>query len=121
MATTLPPISNPDGRPRQHFHDSLWPSPGNDSCLAWSQFGDHPINTHHSTTINAQTDGWLHQVNGDTCAPRGDIDPVEAKVFRAWPVFQPLRGDPRFEAARSKMLQHLNEERAEMGLEPLST
>jgi TolB-like protein/Tfp pilus assembly protein PilF len=39
----------------------------------------------------------------------------------AWPVFQPLRGDPRFEAARAKMLEHLNAERAAMGIEPLST
>jgi tetratricopeptide (TPR) repeat protein len=31
------------------------------------------------------------------------------------------RGDLRFEAARSKMLEHLNAERAELGLEPLST
>jgi TolB-like protein len=39
---------------------------------------------------------------------------------KAWPLFHPMRGDPRFEAARSKMLEHLNAERAELGLEPLS-
>ncbi|MEJ8569572.1 hypothetical protein [Elongatibacter sediminis] len=39
----------------------------------------------------------------------------------AWPVFAPLRGDPRFEAARGRMLEHLNAERVELGLEPLST
>jgi len=38
----------------------------------------------------------------------------------AWPSFKPLRGDPRFEVVRSKMLEHLNSERAELGLEPLS-
>jgi TolB-like protein len=46
---------------------------------------------------------------------------VDLTAPKAWPVFQPLRGDPRFEAARSKMLEHLNAERVEMGLEPLST
>jgi hypothetical protein len=40
---------------------------------------------------------------------------------KAWPVFNPLRGEPRFEAASSRMLEHLNAERAELGLEPLST
>jgi predicted Zn-dependent protease len=46
---------------------------------------------------------------------------IDLTAARAWPVFQSLRGDPRFEAARSKMLEHLNAERAELGLEPLST
>jgi pentatricopeptide repeat protein len=46
---------------------------------------------------------------------------VDLTAPKAWPVFQPLRGDPRFEAARSKMLEHLNAERAELGLEPLQT
>ncbi|MDZ4730855.1 MAG: hypothetical protein SH820_13035 [Xanthomonadales bacterium] len=46
---------------------------------------------------------------------------VDLIAPKAWPVFQPLRGDPRFEAARSKMLEHLNAERAELGLEPLQT
>ena len=40
---------------------------------------------------------------------------------KAWPALQALRGDPRYEAARKKMLEHLNAERAEMGLEPLTT
>ncbi len=39
---------------------------------------------------------------------------------KAWPLFQPLRGDPRFEAARTRMLDHLNTERTGMGLEPVS-
>ncbi len=39
----------------------------------------------------------------------------------AWPAFQPLRGKPRFEAAKTQMLEHLNAERSELGLEPLRT
>jgi TolB-like protein/Tfp pilus assembly protein PilF len=38
-----------------------------------------------------------------------------------WSIFSSLRGDPAFEAVRVKMLEHLNTERAELGLEPLST
>ena len=36
-------------------------------------------------------------------------------------VFTPLRGEPRFEDARTRMLVHLNKERARLGLEPVST
>jgi TolB-like protein/lipopolysaccharide biosynthesis regulator YciM len=39
----------------------------------------------------------------------------------AWPSFKPLRGDPHFEATLTRMLEHLNAERAELGLEPLTT
>ncbi len=34
--------------------------------------------------------------------------------------FAPLHGDPRFEAIMARMRQHLNTERAELGLEPLA-
>jgi len=46
------------------------------------------------------------------------IDPRQRK---AWPVFQPLQGDPRYEDAKARMLAHLNEERAQLGLEPVNT
>jgi len=46
------------------------------------------------------------------------IDPRQRK---AWPVFQPLLGDPRFEDAKTGMLIHLNKERAQLGLEPVTT
>ncbi|HET6563928.1 MAG TPA: hypothetical protein VFG52_00835 [Xanthomonadales bacterium] len=45
---------------------------------------------------------------------------MDLSAPKAWPAFKPLRGDPRFEAARSSMLEHLNAERADMGLEPLA-
>ncbi len=38
----------------------------------------------------------------------------------AWPVFKPLHGDPRFEAVRTKITEHLNSERAALGLESVS-
>jgi len=46
---------------------------------------------------------------------------MDLTASNAWPAFQDLRGNPQFEAARSKMLEHLNSERTELGLEPLST
>jgi len=36
------------------------------------------------------------------------------------PYFKPLEGEPRFEAARMRMIEHLNRERAALGLEPVS-
>jgi len=38
-----------------------------------------------------------------------------------WPAFQPLRGDPRFEALREKLIGRLNMERNELQLEPVTT
>ncbi len=38
-----------------------------------------------------------------------------------WGIFGSLRGDPAFEAVRARMLEHLNKERAELGLGPLTT
>ncbi len=46
------------------------------------------------------------------------IDPRQRK---AWPVFQALQGDPSYEDAKTRMLAHLNEERAQLGLDPVTT
>jgi TolB-like protein len=46
------------------------------------------------------------------------IDPRQRK---AWPVFHPLNGDRRYEEAKTRMLIHLNNERAQLGLEPVTT
>jgi tetratricopeptide (TPR) repeat protein len=46
---------------------------------------------------------------------------IDVATPTAWPVFRPLNGDPRYEAAKARMLKHLNTERSELGLEPLST
>ena len=46
------------------------------------------------------------------------IDPRQRK---AWPIFHPLQGDPRFADAKTRMLIHLNDERAQLGLEPVTT
>jgi TolB-like protein len=46
---------------------------------------------------------------------------IDPRLSKAWPVFHPLNGDPRYEDAKMRMLTHLNEERAQLGLEPVST
>jgi TolB-like protein/tetratricopeptide (TPR) repeat protein len=38
----------------------------------------------------------------------------------AWPVFKPLNGDPRYEAAKAAMVERLNEELKKMDTEPLA-
>ena len=35
-----------------------------------------------------------------------------------WPALEPLEGDPRYEAIQSRMVEHLNDEREKLGLEP---
>ncbi|HEY5776107.1 MAG TPA: hypothetical protein VIS57_08485, partial [Xanthomonadales bacterium] len=46
------------------------------------------------------------------------IDTVNAK---AWPVFKPLNGDPRYEAAKAKMVARLEEELKKMDFSKLET
>jgi tetratricopeptide (TPR) repeat protein len=46
---------------------------------------------------------------------------INPKISRMHPILKPLDGDPRFEAVQAKILIHLNQERAEAGLEPLET
>jgi tetratricopeptide (TPR) repeat protein len=70
----------------------------------------------------------LNALAGDT---ERAIDYVERAVERGfstswritdeWPYLKPLEGDPRYEAAQQKMRDHVNTERATLGLEPLST
>jgi hypothetical protein len=44
-----------------------------------------------------------------------------AKFTEVWREMEVFSGDPRFEAVQARMLQHANAERAELGLEPIST
>jgi TolB-like protein len=43
------------------------------------------------------------------------------RISIAFPALQRLEGDSRFEAIQARMVEHLNSERAKMGLEPLTT
>ena len=43
------------------------------------------------------------------------------KITRAWPAFSPLEGNPQFEAIQARMIEHLNNERQKLGLDPVST
>jgi TolB-like protein len=42
------------------------------------------------------------------------------RITRDSPVFDPLEGDPRFEAIQKRMMENLNAQRAELGLEPVT-
>ena len=42
------------------------------------------------------------------------------RIARDWPYLEPLQGDPRFEAIQERMIEHVNAERAALGLEPVS-
>ena len=41
-------------------------------------------------------------------------------LSRLWPAFEPLEGDPRYEAIQTRMIIHLNEEREALGLGPIA-
>ncbi|NOR19531.1 MAG: hypothetical protein GQ538_05530 [Xanthomonadales bacterium] len=42
------------------------------------------------------------------------------KITRGSPIFEPLEGDPRFEAIQKRMIENLNTQRAALGLEPVT-
>ncbi len=43
---------------------------------------------------------------------------VGPQLSKTWPMFEPLDGDPRYEAVVNRMVEHVNSERAKLGLEP---
>jgi TolB-like protein len=46
---------------------------------------------------------------------------VSAKISKEFPYFRELDGHPEYEAIQTRMIEHLNNERAQLGLEPVST
>jgi hypothetical protein len=46
---------------------------------------------------------------------------VSVRISREYPYFRELDGDPAFEAIQARMVEHLNRERASLGLAPVST
>ncbi len=43
------------------------------------------------------------------------------RITDAWPYLAPLEGDPRYEAIQDRMVEHLEAERAALGLDPATT
>jgi TolB-like protein/tetratricopeptide (TPR) repeat protein len=41
------------------------------------------------------------------------------RLTKLWPAFEPLEGDPRYEAIQDRMVKHLDDERKALGLEPI--
>jgi len=52
----------------------------------------------------------------DQAAALGFTGPL--RLTLSWPWLEPLEGDPRYEAIQSRMTEHLNSERAKLGLAP---
>jgi hypothetical protein len=46
---------------------------------------------------------------------------VGTKFSDGWVAMKVMDGDPEYEAIQARMVEHLNAERAELGLEPVST
>jgi hypothetical protein len=46
---------------------------------------------------------------------------LSARIAEAMPYFRELEGDPVYEAIQARMVEHLNRERQQLGLEPVST
>jgi TolB-like protein/TPR repeat protein len=44
---------------------------------------------------------------------------IAPRIARMYPLFKPLEGDPRFEAIQSRLLDHLNGQRAKAGMPPI--
>jgi tetratricopeptide (TPR) repeat protein len=44
---------------------------------------------------------------------------VTPRIAREWPALADLEGNPRFEAVQARMMEHLNAERAALGLDPV--
>ena len=46
---------------------------------------------------------------------------TSSKISKEYPYFRELDGNPEYEAIQQRMIEHLNRERAQLGLEPVST
>jgi hypothetical protein len=46
---------------------------------------------------------------------------TSSKISKANPYFRELDGNPEYEAIQARMIEHLNNERAQLGLEPVTT
>ncbi len=70
---------------------------------------------------------FYHMLSGDedmalTCleqAAERNWTPFSPRLSDGLPVLKPLEGNPRYEAVQQQMLDHVNAERAELGLEPV--
>jgi TolB-like protein len=113
-----------------------------DVALAYSRSGEQERFTDAMTRVRRVGDSLQAQgidnpaffmVEAGYHAMAGDLeaglDWLERAVSRGmittprmvleWPTLEPLEGDPRFEALQSRMTEHLNAERAALGLDPV--
>ncbi|MEJ8569574.1 tetratricopeptide repeat protein [Elongatibacter sediminis] len=115
-----------------------------DAALAYSRAGNQArfdealerVRDHHDRLIAMGVKNGVFFIN-EAChqALAGDLEASLGWLERAidngmvtslriadeWPWLEPLEGDPRYEAIQARMIEHLNDERAQLGLEPVST
>ena len=99
-----------------------------------SKFEDSSWTVSHSqTVVSVPAEGWFAFAEAVFAVLAGDHETALSKLQQAleggftvnpqlsktWPMFEPLNGDPRFEGIMNRMVEHLNSERAKMGLPPL--
>jgi hypothetical protein len=86
----------------------------------------------HEQGIKAIRFSWLeaiyHALAGDQDKALDYIEQAVAeggiatsRIAWEFPAFAPLEGDPRYQAVQQKMIDNLNRQRAELGLEPVET
>jgi TolB-like protein len=114
-------------------------------ALAYSKTGNDPfyrdaltrVRTAHDGLISNGVDNFLFSfVEARYFAVSGDYDSaieqlgiavdkgftsLASRIASKNPSFEPLEGDPRYEEIQARMVENLNRQRAELGLEPSST
>jgi len=81
-----------------------------------------------SNSIFFMTEAAYQALAGDLDSSMDYLDQAVALGFVThtpisdfWQTLEPLKGDPRYEAIQSRMIEHINRERQALGLEPVST
>ena len=76
-----------------------------DTVVSWSFQPQRDVSTHLKVLISKAVDDGL--LTG-------------TKLSLGWSSLKVLEGDPEFEAIQVRMFEHMNAERAELGLEPVT-
>jgi TolB-like protein len=115
-----------------------------DVALAYSRAGnqqhfnealEHVSKVHESLKVQGVKMDYLYMNEAARQSLSGNLDAsldyldraismgfiTTAKITLGWPALASLEGHPKFEAIQAGMIEHLNNERQKLGLEPVST
>jgi TolB-like protein len=116
----------------------------NDVALAYARAGDEKAFTNAMSRVRETHDRviaqgarnqtlWVNEavfyaLSGDNATAMLNLSrAIDAGLITStrisfdYPALEPLEGDPSFEALQTRMIEHLNRERQQLGLEPVST